>query len=215
MIVFQRRVPNLLAGWIALVLVFSIAVAVDLGRGGELYARLALVPADAWREPWRLATWAFIETGPEALLFGCVAIYAFGGDLLEAWGARRFARTAAGCALATAISTAMVAPIVPGAAHHTYFGAAALGDALSITWGLTFPTRQVRVWLVLSIDGQTLAVGMTLFTILCVLFWGLAPMLPWVIACALALAAAGRGSRARVRVVRGDRPPPPGPYAVN
>jgi membrane associated rhomboid family serine protease len=212
MVIFQPRIPNLLAGWIALALVLSIAVGTDLGGGGDLYERLALVPADVVREPWRLATWAFVEVGPHALFFGCIAIYVFGGDLLEAWGARRFLRTVAGGVLAMGVATALVAPLV-GAAHHAYLGAGALGDALLITWGLTFPTRQVRMWLVLSIDGQTLAIGMALFTILCTLFWGLATMLPWVIAMALAFAHANR--RSRVRAVRGDKPPRRGPFAAN
>jgi membrane associated rhomboid family serine protease len=213
MIIFQRRVSNLLAGWIALVLVLSIAVGVDFGRGGDLYERLTLVPSDVWREPWRLATWAFVEVGPHALFFGCIAIYVFGGDLLEAWGERRFARVVLGGVLAIGVATALVAPVI-GAAHHGYLGAAALGDALLITWGLTFPTRQVRMWLVLSIDGQTLAIGMTLFTLLCVVFWGLAAMLPWLVATVLAIAYTD-GKRARLRTVRGSKPPPRGPYAVN
>jgi membrane associated rhomboid family serine protease len=212
MVIFQRRIPNLLAGWIALALVLSIAAGIDLGRGGALYARLALVPAGVWREPWRLATWAFVEVGPHALFFGCIAIYVFGGDLLEAWGARRFARTVGGGVLAMGVGTALVAPLV-GGAHYGYLGAGALGDALLVTWGLTFPTRRVRMWLVLSIDGQTLAIGMTVFTGLCTLFWGLATMLPWVIATALAIAAANRGSR--LHGVRGSKPPPRGPYAAN
>ena len=216
MVTFARRMPRLLVAWVGLVLITTLAVAIDLRHGGELYARLWLAPDRVWRgEVWRLVTWIFVEGGPESLIFGCLAIYAFGGDLLEVWGERRFVRRLGGIALGTGVGTALVAPLVPGAAYHGYFGAGALGDALLIAWGLAFPTRQVRIWMVLPIDGRTLAIGLALVTGAGVLFYGLAPMLPWVIAGALAFASAGRASRRRFRVVRGERPPPSGPYAPN
>ena len=222
MIVFQRRIANLLAAWIALVFATSIAAAIDLRHGGDLFARLALVPDRVWRgEVWRLVTWIFVELDPKALVFGCIGIYWFGGELLAGWGPRRLVRRLGGIALFAGVATTVLALAFPHARHLPYFGSAAMGDALLVSWGLTFPQRQIRVWMMLVVDGQTIAYGMCALTVLYALFWGLAPVLPLVLACGAAFAIAGgalpRWWRLRMRIVKGGKPPEPphGPYYTN
>ena len=223
MIVFQRRIANLLAAWIALCLAMSIAAAIDFRHGGDLYARLALVPDRVWRgEVWRLATWVFVEVGPMALLFGCVAIYWAGGELLSAWGPKRFVRVFVGIALFTGVAgTILVALVFREAADVWYFGGAPMGDALLVAWGLTFPTARVRVWMIVVIEGRVLAYGLCVLAALYAIFFGVAYALPHVLACGAAFAIAGgalpRWWRRRLRVVKGGKPAerPHGPYWVN
>jgi hypothetical protein len=216
-ILFQRRVAPVLAGWILLLLAVSIATAIDLRTGGDLYLRLALVPARIGRgELWRLVTWSFVELDPKALVFTCVTIFWFGGELLAGWGARRFVRVFAAIGVATAIATSLLA-IVLGATYHAWIGGWALGDALVIAWGLTYPERSVRVYSVLVLDGETLAHFTFAFTILCALFYGVVAMLPMLLAGAAAFAYGGGSlprwlrKKRKLRSVRGGKQPH-GPY---
>jgi membrane associated rhomboid family serine protease len=222
MIVFQRRIANLLAAWIALALALSIAAAIDLRHGGDLYGRLALIPDRVWRgEVWRLATWVFVELGPWSLLFGCIAIYWAGGALLAAWGARRFVRAFIGIALFTGVATAILVSLAyRDAADLWYFGGAPIGDALLVAWGLTFPTARVRIWMIVVIEGRVLAYGLCVLATLYALFYGVPYALPHLLACGAAFAVASGALprwRRKLRVVPGGKPTerPHGPYWVN
>ncbi len=183
MIVFQRRVPPVVAGLIALTLVTSIAAAVDAGGGGELYYRLALEPAGVWRgELWRLATWTLVQGSPWALVFGCVTLFFFGGDLFSMWGRRRFLRFVVAIVLLAGAGTSLLALVFTDAWAYPHLAGWALGDALVIAWALQFPERQVRLYGLIAIGGTQLAYGTFAFAVLCAVFYGAGFFLPELIA---------------------------------
>jgi membrane associated rhomboid family serine protease len=150
---------------------------------------LALVPARVWRgEVWRLATWVFVETSPLSLVYGCVTIWWFGGDLLTAWSRAHFIRYLAGVVLVAAAGTCVLAWILPGAWFYPKLGGMALGDALVIAWALQFPYRKVIVHRVLAIGGDQLAYATLAMTVLFAIFYSVTAFVPELIAATAALA---------------------------
>ena len=182
------RVPPFIAGLIALHLAVSIAAVMDARLGGELYRQLALVPHEVWRgQIWRLVTWPFVMGSPLGLLFVCVAIYAFGWDLLATWGARRLQRYLATVVLVAGAGTCVLSLALPGATWIGHLGGMALADALVIAWALQFPDRCVRMYFVLIVRGPAVAGLLIAVTLLFVLYDGLAFFLPELLAIAVAL----------------------------
>lgn len=188
MIPWKRYISPAVGVMIALFVVTTLVAAVDLRTGGRLWWHLALVPDRVLRgEVWRLVTWAMVTTGPLSLVFGCFALYQFGGDLAERWGQRRFVGFVATVVLAASIGTTLAAQWVPGVGRGLYLGFFPLGAALVIAWSLQFPERRVNVLLVFLLGGPMLTYGTYGFVLLCVVFFGVAPMLPALIATSVAL----------------------------
>ena len=189
-VLIQRRVPPLIAGLIALHLAVSIAAVLDARLGGELYRHLALVPRDVWRgQIWRLVTWPFVMGSPLGLLFVCVAIYAFGWDLLTTWGERRLRRYLATVVLVAGAGTCVLSLALPGATWIGHLGGMALADALVIAWALQFPDRSVLMYFVLVLRGPAVAQLVVAVTLLFVVYYGVALFLPELLAIAVALLA--------------------------
>lgn len=188
MVFIRWRVPTIIAALIALTLATSLVAAIDARSGGSLYLALALVPAQVWHgQVWRLVTWPLVEGDPWALVFACVTLYWFGGDLVSAWGGRRFARYVAAIVVLAGCGTSVLALVVRLAWHRPHLGGWALGDALVIAWALQFPERRVRIHGLLVVGGELLAYGTFGFVLLCAAFFGLAPFLPELLAGAGAL----------------------------
>ena len=68
-------------------------------------------------EVWRLITWAFVEVAPLSIIFTCVAVFKFGGELVPRWGERRLRRFMLEIILGAAIVTVLLALVVPGTMH--------------------------------------------------------------------------------------------------
>jgi membrane associated rhomboid family serine protease len=79
---------------------------------------------------WRLVTWAFVETAPMSLIFTCVAIFKFGGDLAVRWGDRRLQRFMLEIILGAAVVTTLLALIAPSTMYLSRSAGWAIGDAL-------------------------------------------------------------------------------------
>jgi membrane associated rhomboid family serine protease len=221
MVLVERRIPRVVTWLLVATLVASIAAAVGARHGVWLYQWLALVPDDVWHgQLWRLATWTLVHGGALALVFGCVTLYWFGGDLAGSWGERRFARFVAAVVVGAAAVTSVVALVVPAVRHHGYLAGWALGDALVIAWALRFPERRVRLYLVLELGGRPLVYVTLAVTAVFAAFYGIWAFLPEIVAGAATFAhltgaprrLAGRLERLRrrrhLRVVRGGRDDP-------
>lgn len=143
---------------LAVTVVMSLLIAFGDRHVGSLFELTALVPEAVWRgEVWRLLTWAFIEPGPLALIFGCLFLYWFGGDLAREWGSRRFLSVYAGVVLCAASATCLVARLDPSVLEGTYLGGWPTSLALTVAWGFWFPDRVIRIWFVIPIRGLVLA----------------------------------------------------------
>jgi membrane associated rhomboid family serine protease len=218
----QRRVHPLIAGLILATLLTSVVCAVDARQGGALYHWLALVPERVWHgELWRLVTWTLVEGSALGLVFTCISLYWFGGALLSVWGPRRFARYLATIVLVAAVGTCLVSLWMSVARYLPQLAGVAVTDALVIAWAFQFPERQVRIYGILPLGGETLAHVTLWITGLFALFYGVVWFLPDLIAGLAALAIATgmprrlwrRIRERRFGVVPGGRHG--GPYAPN
>lgn len=205
----QRRTPPITAGLIGLTLALSFVVAIDAGMGGQLYYHLALLPEGVWHgQLWRLVTWPFIQGGPLRLIFACVALYTFGSDLLLTWGPARYLRYLAVVALIAGVGTCLVALVLPSAWWLPRLGGTVVGDALVIAWARQFPDHPVSIYALLLLKGRALVSIVIAGTIVFGVYYGLAWVLPELLAIAAALLYTSRSARRwwlelRLRQVRG------------
>ena len=170
---FGGRVPWGVGLVLVATIVMSLLVAFGDRHVGSLFELTALVPEAVWRgQIWRLVTWAFIEPGPLALIFGCLFLYWFGGDLAREWGSRRFLSVYAGVVLCAAAATCLVARLDRSVLEGTYLGGWPTGVALVVAWGLWFPDRVIRIWFVIPIRGRILAWLTIAVTIVFAVYYG-------------------------------------------
>ncbi|MBX3210208.1 MAG: rhomboid family intramembrane serine protease [Labilithrix sp.] len=220
---FGGRVPWGVGLVIVLTLALSLTIAFGDRHAGSLFELTALAPAAVWGgQVWRLVTWAFIEPGPLELVFACIFLYWFGGELGREWGSRRFLAVFGGIVLAAALVTCLVARVDGDVLAHRYMGGWATGAALVVAWGLWFPDRVIRIWFVIPVRGYILAWFTVGLTVVFAIYSGWERVLPVLAAEGAMLAwlfrgrfvarwarlrrsaAAGREARQR-EVVRRDR----------
>ena len=191
---FGGRVPWAVGLVIAITAVLSLVVAFTDRHAGSVFELTALVPGAVWQgQVWRLATWSFVEPGPLALIFGCLFLYWFGGELARQWGSPRFLQVYLGVALVAAVATCLLARVDPALLEEHYLGGWAASAALTIAWGLTFPDRVVRIYFILPIRGLVMAWGTVVITIVCVVYSGWQGLVPELAAEAAMLAWMHRG----------------------
>lgn len=179
---FGGRLPGGVGIILAVTLGCSLVAAFGSRRWAELFAMGALVPARVLHgEVWRLVTWSVLETSPLGLLFTCLFLYWFGGDLARDWGSRRFFLAYLGVAMTASVATCLVALVDASVREHTYLGSLALGGALAVAWGLWFPTRVIRIYFVIPIKGLVLAWGTVALTVAYAIYDGWERLLPGLI----------------------------------
>jgi membrane associated rhomboid family serine protease len=155
---FGGRVPWGVGLVLVVTVVMSLVVAFSDRHAGSIFQLTTLVPADVWRgQVWRLVTWALVEPGALDLIFGCLFLYWFGGDLAREWGSTRFLRVYAGIVLVSASTTCLVGRIDPDVLDHVFVGGWTTGVALTVAWGLWFPDRVMRIYFIIPIRGYVLA----------------------------------------------------------
>jgi len=216
---FGGRVPWGVGLVIVVTLVLSLAVALTDRHAGSIFERTALVPGAVWQgQVWRLATWTFVEQGPLGLIFGCLFLYWFGGELGRLWGSPRFLQVYLGVGLFAALATCLLARIDSALLDEHYLGGWAASAGLTIAWGLSFPDRVIRIYFVLPIRGVILAWGTVGLTVVYAVYSGWQSLLPELAAEAAmvawmhrrrflpAAAAAARAPKRRVPVPSKKRP---------
>lgn len=174
------HMPRLIAGLIAAIALLSIAAAVGLRNGAPFIAEGSVLLGErVWQgEVWRLVTWALLELAPIQLLFACLTLYWFGGDLVRTWGERRFVGFFFGSAAAAGVCTAMVGLFWPTVGMIPHAGSWAVLDAVIIAWGMLFPGREMRLYGLLRLTGRHLVYVTFGITVLFALFYGLAAFVP-------------------------------------
>jgi len=179
-----RKQPVVLA-----LIAITVGVSLIAAMSDPFANAVALVPHDVFRgEVWRLVTWAFLQWGPIGLLLVSITLYKFGGDLLDAWGRRRFTRFVAMIVLVSGVGSCLLALPIPNAEWYPLHGGYAIADALTIAWALQFPDRCVIVFRMMPVAGNQLAYGTLAVTLMFVLYWGLTPFAPDLVAGLAALA---------------------------
>lgn len=106
---------------------------------------------------WQLVSYPFFVLDPVALVLGVIVYGWWAGDLERQWGTPLFVERWLTLVVGVALVDAIFAIPFPFLRGTPLFGPTALLEGLVVAWGLTFPTRTVRMWLVLPITGQMLA----------------------------------------------------------
>lgn len=182
--------PAAIAGLIAIIALASI-VGVATARQGwpQLLGNGLLSVAAVWRgQVWRLVTFALLETSPVSLIFSCLMLYWFAGDLARLWGARPMLGLFFGLAAATGALTCLIALSWTDLATRSFAGAGSVVNGLAIAWGLVFPKREIRLFFVLRLTGRRLILVILGVTVLFALFYGIADFVPELAAESLTLA---------------------------
>src|SRR3954462_2358643 len=156
--------------WLTATLVASIISALG---GGWLASWTALIPSRILHgEIWRLVTWPLIEHDPLSLIFTCVAIFKFGGDLAVNWGDRRLQRFVLELVIASAVLTCLLAA-VSGKLYICRWGGWAMTEGLLIAWARQFPTRSVRLYSgMLTLRGRDLIMITLATAVLFAIYYG-------------------------------------------
>jgi membrane associated rhomboid family serine protease len=180
---FGGRVPRAVGLVLVLTVALSLVVAFGDRHAGSLFDRVSLEPAAVWRgEAWRVVTWAFVEPQPLRLIFGCYFLYWFGGDLGREWGSARFLRVFGALVLVPAIAICFVALADVYVMRAAYLGGLATGAGLTVAWGLWFPDRVVRLFLILPIRGIVLSWLTVAITFVYAVYAGWETVLPELVA---------------------------------
>jgi membrane associated rhomboid family serine protease len=174
-----RWIPVLIGVLVGITLVLTIVAAVGTRNGFPLADQLALVPSLVWAgQLWRLVTWVFLELNFLALVFGCLALWWCGADLLSIWGPRRFIAVYLGIAAAAAAVTSLIALASPNVARLYYAGMWPVIDALLIAWALYFPSRQIFMYFVIPLNGRNFVWAILGATVLLALLNGVVLYIP-------------------------------------
>jgi len=170
---FGGRVPWGVGLLLVVTVVMSLLVAFGDRHVGSVFQLTALVPEAVWRgQVWRLLSWAFIQPGPLALVFGCLFLYWLGGDLAREWGSRRLLAVYLGVIVTSALVTCLIGRVDEGVLAATYIGGWPTAAALTVAWGLWFPDRVIRIWFILPIRGYVIAWGTIAITIVFAVYLG-------------------------------------------
>ena len=168
--------------WLVVTLAASIISALD---GGWLASWAALETSRVWHgQLWRLVTWPLIESSPMSLIFTCVAIHKFGGELAVRWGDRRLRRFMVEILLGAAVVTCVLAGVTGADVHR--LGGWAVADVLAIAWARQFPDRSLVLYGLLVLRGRDIVRVICGAAIVFAIFIGPVYMAPELLACAAA-----------------------------
>ncbi|HET9626746.1 MAG TPA: rhomboid family intramembrane serine protease [Kofleriaceae bacterium] len=177
---------RLISIWIKVTVAASLIAHFD---GGWLARWTALAPALIARgQLWRLVTWAVVTPEPLGLILTCVAIYRFGGELVERWGAPRVRSFMLQIVAGAATATVALGLVVDRVWHLFAVGGWAVSDALVIAWARQFPDRPLRLYGVLELSGRQLIAVTITVTCVYAIFDGVWPWTPELLVCAAAYA---------------------------
>jgi membrane associated rhomboid family serine protease len=173
---------KLVSSWILVTLAVSIVAAID---GGFLHHWLALTPARIFRgEVWRLVTWVLVVPSPLSLVFTCVVIYKFGGELAPRWGDRRLRRFVLELVLAAGVAGTLVGLVFEPMWRMERVGSWAVNDLLVIAWARQYPNAFLQLFYgMLTLGGARLIAFTVGVTCLVAIFVGPLWMVPELVAC--------------------------------
>ncbi|MFI5184246.1 MAG: rhomboid family intramembrane serine protease [Vicinamibacteria bacterium] len=155
---FGARFPVAVVLVSGLTLFASLVGAVGWRNGFPLLAQVGLVPDLIWSgQVWRLVTWSFFNLEALPLIFAVLMVLFFGRDLCHSWGGRRFLLFYLGISAATALAVCLVGRLGWGGVWRgSYYTCWPIVDAITIVWATMYPSRQILLYFVLPVGGQTL-----------------------------------------------------------
>lgn len=94
--------------------------------------------------PWQVISYGFLHGGLMHIGFNMLALYMFGGQIEQVFGARRFLIYYLGCVFAAAVTQLAVASLSTGEIYPTV-GASGGVFGLLLAYGLFFPHRKLML----------------------------------------------------------------------
>ena len=121
-----------------------------VSRWFDLY--FGLVPVLVWKKYflWQLFTYIFLHGGFSHILFNLLALWMFGGELENYWGAKRFLFYFFFCGVGAGICTVIFSPyqFVPT------IGASGAIYGLLLAFGWLFPNRLIYIYFLFPIPAK-------------------------------------------------------------
>lgn len=117
---------------------------------------LGLVPLLVWKKYffWQLFTYLFLHGGIAHLLFNLLALWIFGGELENYWGAKKFLFYFLFCGIGAGILTVLLSPhqFIPviGASGSIY--------GLLLAFGWLFPNRPIFIYFLFPIPAKYMVI---------------------------------------------------------
>jgi membrane associated rhomboid family serine protease len=173
---------------LVLTAILSLSAAFGSRHGASLFDWLALEPARVLRgEVWRLITWTFVEPSPFHLLMGCLMLFWFASDLIEPWGSKGLFATYVGLAFLVGLVVCALGFADPDIKAYSYSGLWPMGASIAVAWGMYFPDREIRLFLIFRIRGIWLAWGTIVVTVVYAVYMGWEHYIPALVAMAAML----------------------------
>jgi membrane associated rhomboid family serine protease len=168
---------KLVTRWIFVTLAASIVAMLD---GGWLASWASFSPQRICHgQIWRIVTWIFIENWPPSLLFTCVSLYKFGGELAVRWGDRRLRRFALQLIIIGGIAGTLAGFFSGTAWHMQRCGGWIVGDLVVIAWARQFPFDSIRLYNgLITLSGERLMYFTLAVTTIYAIGVGVLPMVP-------------------------------------
>ncbi len=117
---------------------------------------LGLVPLLVWKQYflWQLVTYLFLHGGLAHLFFNLLALWWFGGELENYWGAKRFLFYFFFCGIGAALCTVIFTPyqMVP------VIGASGAIYGILLAFGWLFPNRPIYLYFLLPIPAKYMVI---------------------------------------------------------
>lgn len=126
---------------------------VQVGGGdGIIMYFLALWPLGTNFLPWQVFTYMFLHGGFGHLFFNMLALWMFGMELENIWGAKKFLIYYLACGLGAALANLFVAPLLGQVAPTVGASGAVFG--VLIAFGMLFPDRPIYLYFLLPIRAK-------------------------------------------------------------
>ena len=101
---------------------------------------------------WQLFTYMFMHGGLMHLLFNMIALWMFGMELENVWGAKKFLTYYLACGIGAGLSNLLIAPLFTTAGPTV--GASGAIYGVLIAFGMMFPTRPIFLYFLLPIQAR-------------------------------------------------------------
>jgi membrane associated rhomboid family serine protease len=151
--------------------VFILAFFSKLLGIGRAFDYLALTPSAVVRDfyVWQVATYMFLHAGIWHLVWNMLALWMFGAELEQLWGARRFLNFYMVCGIGAGVCVVLVnyalLPLGHGDIIDPTVGASGAIFGLLMAYAVLFPNRTILFWMIIPMQVKwfVLIIGVVTF----------------------------------------------------
>lgn len=107
--------------------------------------------------PWQMVSYMFMHGGFGHILFNMLALWMFGMELENSWGARRFLIFYVVCGLGAGLANLLISPLIGQAAPTVGASGAVFG--VLIAFGMLYPDRPIYLYFLLPVKAKYFIAG--------------------------------------------------------